>query len=118
LASITQSDLKFDSPYNTYRRPGLPPGPICNPGEASIRAALDPAAGNFLYFVSNNHGGHYFARTLAEHQRNVARYRRQMAALHSVGPEKTNPSERFASPGWRGATDATSSSAKSAKDKK
>jgi UPF0755 protein len=78
---ITQSDLGFDSPYNTYRHSGLPPGPIANPGEASIWAVLHPADGDSLYFVSNNHGGHVFARTLAEHQRNVARYRKEMAAL-------------------------------------
>jgi len=78
---ITQSDLEFDSPYNTYRHPGLPPGPIANPGQASIRAALHPAEGDALYFVANNHGGHVFARTLAEHQHNVSRYRRELAAL-------------------------------------
>jgi UPF0755 protein len=78
---ITQSDLQLDSPYNTYRHAGLPPGPIANPGLASIRAALHPAGGEALYFVANNHGGHVFARTLAEHQHNVARYRREIAAL-------------------------------------
>lgn len=78
---ITRSDLRMDSPYNTYTHRGLPPGPICNPGEASLRAALRPAVGDLFYFVSNNHGGHLFARTLAEHQRNVARYRREVAAL-------------------------------------
>jgi UPF0755 protein len=78
---ITQSDLGFDSPYNTYRHSGLPPGPIANPGEASIRAVFHAADGDALYFVANNHGGHVFARTLAEHQRNVSRYRREMAAL-------------------------------------
>ncbi len=78
---ITRSDLRMDSPFNTYTHAGLPPGPICNPGEASIRAALSPSAGDLLYFVSNNHGGHLFARTLAEHRRNVARYRRELAAL-------------------------------------
>ncbi|HLW80221.1 MAG TPA: endolytic transglycosylase MltG, partial [Terriglobia bacterium] len=72
---ITQSQLDLASPYNTYRRTGLPPGPICSPGAASIEAALHPAPGHALYFVSNNHGGHVFASTLAEHQRNVARYR-------------------------------------------
>jgi UPF0755 protein len=81
LGPISQSDLEFDSPYNTYRHSGLPPGPIANPGLASIRAALRPAAGDALYFVANNHGGHVFARTLAEHQRNVSRYRREVAAL-------------------------------------
>ena len=81
VGPITRSDLEFDSPYNTYRHPGLPPGPIASPGEASIRAVLQPAEGDALYFVANNHGGHAFARTLAEHQRNVSRYRREAAAL-------------------------------------
>ncbi len=81
VGPITQSDLEFDSPYNTYRHSGLPPGPIANPGQASIRAALHPAEGDALYFVANNHGGHVFARTLAEHQHNVSRYRREAAAL-------------------------------------
>ncbi len=84
---ITHNDLNSDSPYNTYRHTGLPPGPICNPGEASIRAAVKPAGGDFFYFVSNNHGGHVFARTLAEHLRNVARYRREVAALRRGTPE-------------------------------
>ena len=78
---ITESDLEFNSPYNTYRHSGLPPGPIANPGQASIQAALHPADGDALYFVANNHSGHVFARTLAEHQQNVSRYRRELAAL-------------------------------------
>jgi UPF0755 protein len=82
IGPITQTDLQLNSPYNTYRHAGLPPGPIANPGEASIRAALHPAAGDALYFVANNQGGHVFARTLAEHQLNVARYRREVAASH------------------------------------
>ncbi len=87
VAPLMQADLNFDSPYNTYRHAGLPPGPISNPGEASIRAALDPAPGNFFYFVSNNQGGHVFSRTLAEHERNVARYRGQLAARRRGTPE-------------------------------
>ncbi len=90
---ITLRDLAIDSPYNTYRHPGLPPGPICSPGEASIRAVLQPAREDFFYFVSNNHGGHLFARTLAEHQRNVARYRRQVAALRRGRPEVKSRAE-------------------------
>jgi UPF0755 protein len=82
IGPITQTDLALDSPYNTYRHAGLPPGPIANPGEASIRAALHPAAGDALYFVANHQGGHVFARTLEEHQRNVSRYRREAAASH------------------------------------
>ncbi len=109
-APITQGDLKFDSPYNTYRHAGLPPGPICNPGEASIRAALHPAPGKFLYFVSNNHGGHFFARTLAEHQRNVARYRRDVAALRAPAPKTSPPAKRSVLPVRRGGENATSNS--------
>jgi peptidoglycan lytic transglycosylase G len=96
LPPIKQSDLEFDSPYNTYRHAGLPPGPIASPGEASIRAAFHPASGNDLYFVSNNHGAHIFARTLAEHQQNVARYRKQVAAERRQTSHQTNFSERKA----------------------
>jgi UPF0755 protein len=78
VAPLTGSDLQVDSPYNTYMHVGLPPGPICSPGLASILAALHPAPGKALYFVSNNHGGHVFADTLAEQNRNVARYRQQL----------------------------------------
>jgi UPF0755 protein len=90
VGPITERDLEFDSPYNTYRYAGLPPGPIASPGEASIRAALHPEPGDFLYFVSNNRGGHVFSRSLAEHQRNVARYQREVAALHRVAVGKEN----------------------------
>lgn len=76
--AITRSDLEIDSPFNTYQHAGLPPGPICSPGVASIEAALNAAPGDALYFVSNNHGGHVFAATLAQHQRNVTRYRRKL----------------------------------------
>ena len=78
--AIHQSDLQFDSPYNTYRNPGMPPGPIANPGRASLEAALHPASTEFLYFVSDGNGHHRFARTLDEHSRNVAAYRRAVAA--------------------------------------
>jgi UPF0755 protein len=74
--SLSGKDLKFDSPYNTYEHAGLPPGPIGNPGEASLRAAVQPAKTNFIFFVANTHGGHFFAGTLAEHNRNVLKYRR------------------------------------------
>ena len=68
-------DLHFSSPYNTYQNRGLPPGPIANPGEAALRAALDPPPTEDLYFVANTEGGHFFSKTLEEHNRNVARYR-------------------------------------------
>ena len=74
--TIYQSDLQFDSAYNTYKYPGLPPGPIANPGAASLEAALHPAHSDFLYFVSDNNGHHRFARSSEEHARNVASYRR------------------------------------------
>jgi UPF0755 protein len=77
--TIYQSDLQFDSRYNTYKYPGLPPGPIANPGVASLQAALHPAQGDFLYFVSDNNGHHRFARTMEEHARNVIAYRRAVA---------------------------------------
>jgi UPF0755 protein len=68
-------DLHFSSPYNTYRNKGLPPGPIANPGEAALRAALDPPPTQDFYFVANTQGGHFFSRTLQEHNRNVTNYR-------------------------------------------
>jgi len=76
---IRQSDLVFDSPYNTYKYSGLPPGPIANPGRDSLLAAVHPQKNEFLYFVANNRGGHNFARTLDEHNRNVVAYRRGIA---------------------------------------
>jgi UPF0755 protein len=72
--NLRRSDLSFDSPYNTYRYPGLPPGPIASPGLASLQAAVAPAAVDYLYFVSRNDGSHVFARTLAEHNENVRQY--------------------------------------------
>lgn len=74
--NIRRSDFDHDSPYNTYRYPGLPPGPIANPGEASLDAALFPADTDYLYFVGRNDGSHAFARTLREHNRNVNRFQR------------------------------------------
>jgi len=76
--TIYQSDLARDTPYNTYRHAGLPPGPIANPGLPALRAALTPAATNFLYFVAagaDPQGRSRFAATLEEHNKNVASYR-------------------------------------------
>lgn len=73
---LTLKDLRVDSLYNTYEHTGLPPGPIGNPGEISLRAALQPAQTDYLYFVANTEGGHFFAATLAEHNKNVLRYHR------------------------------------------
>ena len=77
---LTRTDLKVDSPYNTYRRGGLPPGPIANPGRAALAAVLHPAETSALYFVADGSGGHAFAETLDEHNRNVARWRARRAA--------------------------------------
>jgi UPF0755 protein len=75
---ITRADLNRDSRYNTYRNDGLPPGPICNPGLASLEAAVRPADVDYLYFVARNDGTHEFSRTLAEHNRAVQRHRRRI----------------------------------------
>ncbi|MCP5432542.1 MAG: endolytic transglycosylase MltG [Alphaproteobacteria bacterium] len=72
---IRQSELERDTPYNTYLHAGLPPTPIANPGEASLAAVLDPPKTDYLYFVADGSGGHVFAATLAEHNRNVAKWR-------------------------------------------
>ena len=74
--NLTAEDLAIDSPYNTYKYPGLPPGPICDPGLASLQAALNPTPSDYLYFVAKPDGTHAFAKTLAEHNANVAKYRK------------------------------------------
>lgn len=75
--NLRREDLRMDSPYNTYRWAGLPPGPICSPGLASLEAAAAPADVPYLYFVARNDGTHVFAETLQEHNRNVEIWQRQ-----------------------------------------
>ncbi len=84
--TLTGRDLAFDTPYNTYMHAGLPPGPIGNPGGASLKAAWNPAQTKNLYFVANTQGGHFFSATLAEHNRNVVKYRRLLAGLPADPP--------------------------------
>lgn len=72
---LLRSDLKHDTPYNTYRRDGLPPTPICNPGKASIKSVLNPLKSQLLYFVADGSGGHRFAATFSQHRSNVAAWR-------------------------------------------
>ncbi len=74
---LRKKDLQMDSPYNTYRRRGLPPGPICNPGREALKAALFPSEEEYLYFVSRNDGSHVFSRTFREHQMAVLKYQRR-----------------------------------------
>lgn len=73
---LLRNDLQVDSPYNTYKNAGLPPGPIANPGRAAIEAVLQPETNDFLYFVADGTGGHVFSKTLSEHEANVAKWRK------------------------------------------
>jgi UPF0755 protein len=84
--NIRKGDLDVDSPYNTYRSPGLPPGPIASPGRASLQAALHPADSRELYFVSRNDGSHQFSETLAEHEHWVNLYQRHRGAVAQAAP--------------------------------
>ena len=82
---LRRRDLEADSPWNTYRVRGLPPGPICSPGAASLAAAARPADSRYLYFVSRNDGSHVFSETLAEHNRNVDRWQRRFFRERRAG---------------------------------
>jgi UPF0755 protein len=77
---LRHEDLLTNSPYNTYRNSGMPPGPIASPGKSALEAALHPAQTDYLYFVSDANGHHRFARTLEEHNQNINAYRRALRA--------------------------------------
>jgi uncharacterized YceG family protein len=76
--ALHHDDMQFNSRYNTYKNPGLPPGPIGNPGRSALEAAVHPAQSDYYYFVADASGHHRFARTIEEHDKNVAAYRRAM----------------------------------------
>jgi len=76
--ALHHADMQFQSPYNTYRNPGLPPGPIANPGRSALEAAMQPAQSDYYYFVADAEGHHRFAHSIEEHDKNVAAYRRAM----------------------------------------
>lgn len=71
---IKPADLKIDSPYNTYKNPGLPPSPICNPGLAAIKAVVYSADTDYLYYLSDKEGKMHYAKTLEEHNKNIEKY--------------------------------------------
>jgi UPF0755 protein len=92
--NIRRRDLALDSPYNTYRHAGLPPGPICSAGVGSLLAAADPADVPYLYFVSRNDGTHVFATSLDEHNRNVATWQRRYWRERRAAAGKPTPTPR------------------------
>jgi UPF0755 protein len=82
--ALHHADMQVNSPYNTYRHAGLPPGPIGNPGRSALEAAMHPAVSDFYYFVADGNGHHRFSRSLEEHNRNVAAFRRSVQARSGV----------------------------------
>lgn len=101
---IRESEIAAPTPYNTYAIGGLPPTPICNPGEDSIAAVLQPEESSDLYFVANGSGGHVFTSSIAEHEKNVARLREQERSRQQAPPNIAPPPASVAP--LRGMTDA------------
>ena len=100
--TLALRDLRINTPYNTYVNRGLPPGPIGNPDEVALRAALHPAQTDYLYFVANTQGGHFFASTLAEHNKNVAKYHRLLNGEPEEPPVVEAHHTHAAGPGRKG----------------
>jgi UPF0755 protein len=90
---IRESELNRATPYNTYAITGLPPTPICNPGKDAIAAVLDPELSDDLFFVANGTGGHVFSATIAEHEKNVAKWRKVEQANAPAKPAPQKPSK-------------------------
>ena len=88
---LTRNDIETETPYNTYRINGLPPGPIANPGRAALEAVLNPPSTEYLYFVADGSGGHAFATTLAEHNRNVTAWRQISGDAAEIAAAETSP---------------------------
>jgi peptidoglycan lytic transglycosylase G len=105
---ITKSEITQPTPYNTYTIDGLPPGPIANPGRASIEAAANPARTKDLFFVADGTGGHAFSETLDQHQKNVARLRaiEQGESAATAPEEPAQPAEAAPTPKPRAAKPA------------
>jgi len=85
---LRQSELATPNPYSTYQIVGLPPTPICNPGRDAIAAVLNPADSDDLYFVADGSGGHVFAKTIAEHAKNVIQWRKIQQTQQSAQPDR------------------------------
>jgi UPF0755 protein len=100
--TLTLKDLKYDSPYNTYLFAGLPPGPIGNPSGESLKAAFHPAQTDYLYFVANTQGGHFFAATLAEHNQNVLKYHQLLKHELAEQPSAETGASQPALPATKG----------------
>jgi UPF0755 protein len=91
VTNVTKGDLKRRSPYNTYLHKGLPPGPIANPGQGSILAALYPESTGYLFFVAQGDGSHYFSNDFAAHAKAIGRYRAKKKAMNSEAAKNMKP---------------------------